>query len=234
MAACLAGGLAGCGAAASPAAPPTSAPAVPTAPTEARAKLAALAAAAKDRRLVASYTTGTGRSVLVVLAQDGSWRIDVPGGAHGGTVDIAIASTPNGLVHCVLPTGPCVKIPSLTPAVDPRVTHVFTDWRDVFTDRRAPLSVAAANAPAGVAGACYSVEPTAASLAAPVDPGIYCYLPDGTLTGAVTGSGTLVLAGTPSAAPPTIVLPGAIVPGQPLKTAAPPSPSPSAPGAPAP
>lgn len=232
------GGLAACG---SDAPPPDGTPAsavpVPTAPTEARAQLAAAAAAAKDRRMVAFYTLRVpnrpDRTVAVTLAVDGSWRIDVPGGALGGTADVAIAANSTGLYQCGLPTTTtpgtgCVKIggPDGTPpvAVDPRVQHVLIDWRDVFLDRRAPLNVAATDAPAGVTGACFSVEPTAASLAAPVDPGVYCYAPDGALTAAVAGFGTLVLAGPPSPAPPTAPLPGPVVPGPPLKTSPPPPP----------
>ena len=215
---------------------PASAAPVPTAPIEARAQLAALAAAAKDKRMVAFYTLRVphrpDRTVAVTLAVDGSWRIDVPGGALGGTVDVAIAANSTGLYQCGLPPGTgCVKIggPDGTPpvAVDPRVQHVLIDWRDVFLDRKAPLNVAVTGAPAGASGSCFSVEPTAASLAAPVDPGVYCYAPDGVLTAAVAGFGTLVLARPPSPAPPTAPLPGPVVPGPPLKTSPPPPPSPA-------
>lgn len=172
------------------------------------------------------------RTVAVTLGGDGTWRVDVPGGAHGGAVDVAIAGTKDGIYQCVLPASQpgsgCAKIapPGGMPSasVDPKVEHVFTDWRDFFTDRRAPLSVASAKPPAGATGSCYSVELTSASLAAPVDTGIYCYRPDGTLTGAVTGFGTLVLAGDPSPPPPTVRLPGHVVATAPLTTAAPPPP----------
>ena len=233
--------VAGCGGDAT--GPTVTAPSDPapvaTSLTGARVQLAALAAAAKDRRMVAFYTLRTGggpdRTVAVTLAADGTWRVDVPGGALGGTADVTIAATPNGLYQCALPSterpGGCVRVAArdgtLAAAIDPRVWRVFTDWRDVFTDRRAALSVAAAHGPPGVSGACFSVEPTSASLAAPMDPGVYCYAPDGTLTGAVTDFGTLSLASPPSAAPPTVSLPAPVIAGQPLRTAAPPPPSPS-------
>jgi hypothetical protein len=218
---------------------PTSAAPVSTALTGARAQLSALAAAAKDKTMVAFYTLRSGgradRTVAVTLATDGTWRVDIPGGALGGTVDIAVAAAANGLYQCTLPTtaqpGGCVRVAgrdgTLAAAIDPRVWRIFTEWRDVLLDRRAALSVAPGRGPDGVTGACYSIESTSASLVAPVDPGIYCYAPDGVLTGAVTGFGTLVLASQPSAAPPTVALPAPVVPGTPLTTAAPP-PSPSA------
>lgn len=210
------------------------APPAPNVPADPRGQLAALAAAAKDRRMVAFYTLRRPeepepRTVVVTLAADGTWRVDVPGGAHGGAVDVAIVAVANGVYQCVLPSvsqpGSCVRVAepgqALPAAVDPRVPHVFTDWREVFTDRRAALSVAPADPLDGAAGACYSVESTAASLVAPVGAGIYCYAPDGTLTAARTEFGTLVLASPPGAAPPTVSLPAPVVEGDPLPTAPP-------------
>ena len=55
--------------------------------------------------------------------------------------------------------------------------------------------MAAAQLLPGARGACYSVESNSAALAPPVDPGIYCYAADGTLTAARVGFGTLTLAG---------------------------------------
>lgn len=211
---------------------------VPTALTEARGQLAGLAAAAKDKRMVAFYLLRTperpDRTVAVTLATDGSWRVDVPGGAHGGAVDVAMSATPDGQVfQCALPStsypqGQCVKVGDADHAVpakvDPRVQHAFTDWLDVLIDRRAALSVANSTAPPGVAGSCFSLELTAASLVTPIDAGIYCYAPDGTLTGLVASFGELVLTGTPSPGLPTVPLPAPIVPGPALSTTAPPPP----------
>ena len=73
------------------------------------------------------------------------------------------------------------------------------------------------------------MESNSASLAAPLDVGIYCYAADGTLTGARLGFGTLVLASAPTAAPPAVTLPGPMVDGEPLPmTSPPPPPTPDA------
>lgn len=228
-------GLTGCGGAGGEPPPAQQAPAspVPTAPTEARARLAALAAAGKDRRMVAFYSWSTpgraDRTVTVTVAGDGSWRVDAPGAASDGAVDLAMVGTPDGGVHqCALPSagqpgGQCVRVGHRdrpVPArVDPRVQHAFTDWLDVLTDRRAAVSVATAAVPAGFRGTCFSLEATAASLAPPVDAGIYCYDPDGMLTGLVAAFGRLALAAPPGPAPPTVALPGPVVAAEPYPVA---------------
>ncbi|MEH1099197.1 hypothetical protein [Micromonospora sp. CPCC 205561] len=227
--------LVGC-AAAQPVTPPepTSTPA-PAGVDAARDELAALAAAAQDRHLVASYTLSAPdtppRTILVTSANDGTWRVDVPGGALGGAVDVSFATTADGLFQCALPSAArpepagCVRLGDPDDAVprrlDPRVQHPFTDWLDVLTDRRAPLAVSPAEPPPGVSGACYSVETTSASINAPLDVGIYCYGPDGTPTAVRTAFGTLTLTGAPGPAPATVQLAGPVVDAEPLGTAAP-------------
>lgn len=240
-----------------PAPVPAPEPAVEEQPASAREQLAALAASAQDRRFTARYTLttadGPARTVEVTRAIDGTWRVDVELGALGGTADVAVARTVEGLYQCALdalgpapapssgapdimaetPAGPaCVRVAEpdgrLPFAVDPRVQLPFTDWLPVLTDRRAPLSVSAATAPPGAGGTCFSVESTSASLAAPLDVGIYCFSTDGLLTAARLGLGDLSLAGAPGAGPPTVRLPGPVVAGEPLKMAAPPSPTPTA------
>ncbi|WBB65980.1 hypothetical protein [Micromonospora sp. WMMD812] len=212
----------------------------PVAVNAARDELAGLAAAAQDRHLTARYTLRRSgeadRTILVTSANDGSWRVDVPGGALGGAADVSIAATPDGLFQCGLPSAArpepasCVRVgdpdDTLPRRLDPRVQHPFTDWLDVLTDRRAPLSVSPAEPPPGATGACYSVETTSASLNAPLDVGIYCYEQDGTPTAARTDLGTLTLSGPPAPAPATIQLAGPVVDGDPLGTASP-SPDPS-------
>jgi hypothetical protein len=203
--------------------------------------VAARAPAAQDLVAVSFYTLrppegDEDRTVMVVRAADGGWRVDIAGGALGGTTDVTIAGTASGLFHCG-PDG-CVQVDELTPDVDPRVQHVFTDWLDVLTDRSAAVSVSAAAPPEGVSGQaraaesgdtqCFGVEPSAASLVPPLDAGVYCYQVDGTLTGAELELGTLTLTGSGDAAPPTVDLPGPVVAGEPLPTASPtPSPAPS-------
>lgn len=204
-------------------------------PSQPRTKLAARAAAAKDLRQAASYvlkTTGRpDRTVLVQRATDGSWRVDIPGSAHGGAVDIALVSTGGALHQCALPTGAeprsgCVRVDGELPASsDPKISHLFTDWLGLFTDLQQALAVSSSHPLEGAAGDCFSIESSAVSLRMPLDAGIYCYERDGTLTAAKFSVGTMVLAGRPGPAPPAIPLPGAVVPGPPLPLAAPPSPS---------
>jgi hypothetical protein len=204
-------------------------------PLDARTQLAGLVATAKDRHFTAGYTfTQTGRparTVTVTLAADGSWRVDVPGGALGGQVNLAVAGNRDGLYQCRLsgasPT--CVKATAgaLPAWADPQVHHPFVDWLDPLTDRRSAISVAAAPLLDGARGSCFSVEANTASLAAPVEPGVYCYDVDGTLTGLKVGFGTLVLATPAAPAPPTAALPGPVTGGPPLPVgAATPTPTP--------
>ncbi|MGK5675062.1 hypothetical protein ACSNOB_19745 [Micromonospora sp. URMC 106] len=227
-----------------PAAPPPPTPTPgPAGMDAARDELAALAAAAQDRHLVAGYTLrapdAPDRTIVVTSANDGTWRVDIPGGALGGTADVSFAATADGLYQCALPSAArpeppsCVRLGDPDEAVprrlDPRVQHPFTDWLDVLTDRRAPLAVSPAQPSPGAAGACYSVETTSASINAPLDVGIYCYDRDGTPTAVRIAAGTLTLAGPPAPAPATVQLAGPVVDREPLGTAAPePTDSPSA------
>jgi hypothetical protein len=208
----------------------------PAQPGDPRTQLAARAAIAKDLRQTALYSLKApdrpDRTVSVTLAADGGWRVDVTATALGGAVDISLVRTGGVLYQCALPsvTRPqsgCVRLQKVAAGYDPKVQHVFTDWLEVFMDRQAALAVTAAATLPGVQGSCFSVDTSAVSVKPPVDPGIYCYADNGTLTGARTGVGTLVLAGAPTPAPPSITLPGAVVPGQPLPNASPPAPSPS-------
>jgi hypothetical protein len=239
LATALSGAMASCGRDEPPDVPSTQQPSVP--PGE-RDQLAGLAAAAKDKRYVATYTLATAkrpdRTVTVALATDGTWVVAVPAGALGGLADIAIYHSGAGTFQCTLgpaagtagtrpdlgPLTPgCVAVASLPQANDPQVEHIFTDWIDALVDRATALSVAAAPVLPGARGTCFSVESTAAALAPPVDPGVYCYDPDGVLTGAKIGFGTLTLAGAVAAAPPSVTMPGPTV-SRPLLTMTAPSP----------
>ena len=229
-------GLAGAGCTGQPPGVDDGSEAQPVGQLDARVRLAGLVAAAKDRRFVAGYALSqpgrATRTVTVTIATDGSWRIDVPGGALGGQADIAVAGSNYGLYQCRLGADPaamasgCVRAAPadgvLPSAVDPRVQHPFVDWLDVLTDRKAALSVAGAAPLAGSRGTCFSVEPTAAALVAPIDAGVYCYDSDGTPTAVRAGFGLLVLATAVSAGPPTAALPGPVVPGPALPVTAPP------------
>ncbi len=208
----------------------------PTAPTDPWGQLAGRVAAARDSRYAARYTLQSrgrpARTVTVTVATDGSWLVTIPGGALGGAADIAVATTRTGLFECRLgPPTNCFRLgnPDTTfpAATDPRVHHVFTDWLRALGNRDAAISVDSAAPLPGARGQCFSVEPNSAALASPVDPGVYCYNDKGTLTAAALTMGTLTLAAAPAPAPATVVLPGPVVPGGALSTAAPPSPSPS-------
>jgi hypothetical protein len=208
----------------------------PTEPPDARAQLAALAAAAQDRHISARYTLSVPgrveRTVSVTSAPDRTWRVDIPGGALGGTADVSVAQTADGLFQCSLPSparpdpADCVRVGGpdqrLRSGIDPRVQHPFTDWQRVLTDRQAALSVAVSPTLPGVSGTCFAVESTSASLSPPLDIGIYCYDTDGTITGARLAYGTLILTVAPTAPPATVTLPGPVVDREPLRMAAPP------------
>ncbi len=229
-------GLAGCGGT-----PPvlpnqrSDASALPAGPADAWGRLAARVAAARDNRYIAAYTlTGGGqpaRTMTVTVAQDGSWMVTIPGGALGGQADIAIAGTVAGLYECSLSPRPqCMRIgspsASLPRRADPRLQHLFTDWLEVLLDRQAALSVASAATLPGARGECFAVDGNSVALATPMDPGIYCFDGDGTVTAARMTVGSLLLTGPPVAAPASVTLPGPVVAGGALSLAAPPPPPP--------
>jgi hypothetical protein len=228
---------------------PDPAPSVSARPAD-RDALAGLAAAAKDRRYVATYTLTAAkrpdRTVTVAIGNDGSWVVAVPGGALDGLADVAVFRSGAGLFQCVLgpaagsqgrrpdlpPVSPrCVRVSRLTERFDPRVHHIFTDWIDPLVDRATALSVTATDRLGGAEGRCFSVESTSAALAAPVDPGTYCYRVDGLLTAARVRFGTLRLTGTVADAPASVAMPAPRVDGDPVPMKAPPPPTTAAPTA---
>lgn len=236
----LTGTLAACGdpAPAIEPAPPTGS--IPPDSSATRAELAARAALAQDHRFSALYDYDAKdgrppRSVLATVAEDGSWRVDVPGGALGGTADVSIVQNAEGVFQCSLPsaTNPissgCVRVADPNKRVpkeyDPKVERVFRQWLGVFTDRQAPLSVTAAQPLPGSQGACYAIDSISASLKAPVDVGIYCYADTGLLTAARVAFGTLTLASV-AAAPAKVDLPGPLTGGAPMGLQSPPPPPP--------
>ena len=206
-------------------------------PGAARSGLAAVAALAVDRKFAALYTfespDGSSRAVVATVAVDGSWRVDIPGGALGGTADVSIVQNTTGVFQCSLPsaTNPinpaCVRVADPGKRVpkqyDPQVERLFRQALRVFTDRQAALSVSTAQPlPGAQGGSCFSVDTISASMDAPADIGIYCYTPDGLLTAARVDFGTLTIASQPAAAPASVQLPGPIVSGDPLGLESPP------------
>jgi hypothetical protein len=211
---------------------------------DARIALAAKAAMAQDHRYAALYHFDTGngavRNVVATVAGDGSWRVDIADGALGGTADVSIVSNADGIFQCSLSsaTNPvpaaCVKVAAPGKAVpktnDPKVERLFRQWLSVFTDRQAALSVSSANPLPDSKGTCYSVDTNSASLAAPVDIGIYCYADDGLLTAAKVEFGDLTLASTPVTPPAKVDLPGPVSAGPAMPMASPsPAPPPELP-----
>ncbi len=183
------------------------------------------------------------RTVTVTIAQDGTWLVAVPGGALGGTADVAIAGTPAGLYQCALGRPGrrqllvWVAAPGaqgdLPPATIRACSTCSPTGCRLLADRQQALAVnPATTLPGRRGGSCFSVEPNSAALAPPVDAGIYCFDADGMLTAATLGIGTCVLAGAPGAAPATVTMPGPVV-TRPAAAAwrrrrPPPSPTPSA------
>jgi hypothetical protein len=229
--------VAACGSSGAPAPQDTAGATGAAAQPDPRGMLAARVAVAKDQRYVAAYTlTVAGkapRSVLVSIATDRTWRVDIQGGALGGTADVAIASRPEGQYQCPInPASGCVKVAAngkkLPAGIDPRLQYVFVSWLDVLLDRQIPLSVAPAEPLAGTSAPCFAVEPGVTAIQPPIDPGTFCYNDGGILTAARLPFGQLMLTGEVVAAPATISLPGPVVDGAPLSTSAPPPPPPSA------
>ena len=231
-------GLAACGddAGGDPA-PAPSPSATTTAPAagapDARAELAGRAAKAQDKAYAALYTLEDGgpqpRNVVATIGADGTWKVDVGGGALGGTADVSVVSVAAGVYQCTVAAPTCVRVADAGKRVpreyDPKVHRLFRQWLGVFTDREAALAVTEVQPLAGAQGTCFSVDSISASLAAPVDIGIYCYADDGVLTAARVGYGTLKLVNQ-VAGPPTVPLPGPEIGGQPLGSAGPPPPPP--------
>jgi hypothetical protein len=237
------GGTAACGGSTPDATPSPSSSGASDAPdpADARADLAARAALAQDHRFAALYKFQApdqpARNVVATVANDGSWRVDIAGGALGNTTDVAIVSQPGGVFQCALPstTNPispsCVRVADpgkrLPQEIDPQIERVFRQWLSVFTDRQSALSVTKAQQLPGVQGDCWSIDSIQASLAAPVDVGIYCYAADGLLTGAKVDFGTITLTSKPVVPPAKVDLPGPVVDGPPLGLDAPAPPPPS-------
>lgn len=111
----------------------------------------------------------------------------------------------------------CVKVANAGEVVphryDPVFEHLFTDWLDVLADQNAPIDVFTASALPHSTGTCFSVEPSSASLVPPVDAGIFCFAPDGTMTAASIADGALTLDPPAGPAPPTNGLPAPITVG---------------------
>ena len=204
---------------------------------DARGDLAARAALAEDKAYAGLYTLDDGggrqRNVVATIGADGTWKVDVGGGALGGSADVSIVSVEAGVYQCTLAsannpiTPSCVRVADpggrVPRAYDPKVERLFRQSLTVFTDRQSALSVTEVRPLAGAQGTCFSIDSISASLDAPVDVGIYCYTDDGVLSAARVGFGTITLVSL-ATGPASVPLPGPEAGGEPLRTASPPPP----------
>lgn len=198
-----------------------------------QARLAARAAAAKDLHFVAEYSLTTSssdndRDIVVTIAEDGTWRVDIQDGALGGTTDVAFIGLADGQYQCGLSTTTdqgCVKVASATGTIpsslDPTVQYPFTTWLDVLTNQTVAVTVAVTTPLQNASGTCFSVEPTTVTLAPPIGSSVICFDDDGTMTGVKGTFGTMIVSGTPQTAPATVSLPGKIVSRSALPTTTP-------------
>jgi hypothetical protein len=152
--------LAGCGGGHPPSLvdPPASSPAVTT-PADPAGQLAGLAAAAHDRRYVAAYTLArpgaATRSVVADLATDGTWSVNVAGGALGGGGNVTIVGLKNGTYQCLL-SGPATTAATPTPTVPTAMPSAATS---------APAGASASAS--GTASRKASGSPSASTLPSP-------------------------------------------------------------------
>lgn len=228
-------GITACGDASEGAPAPSSEAPKPEVTSDARGALAARAALAMDKAYAALYSFDDGhgepRNVVATVGKDRTWRVDVSGGALGGTADVSIVSTAAGVFQCTLGsqsnpiTSTCVKVAKPGKRVpseyDPQVERLFRQWLSVFTDRQAGLAVTEVQPLAGAKGSCFSIDSISASLADPVDIGVYCYAEDGVLTAARVGFGVVKLVSQIDG-PPTVPLPGPEVGNAPMGMDSPP------------
>jgi hypothetical protein len=199
----------------------------------AQATLIGRVSKALDATFTAEYEWSSGGTVTVWAAQDGTWRVDVPDWALGGTVDVTVAWTTGGFFQCVADR--CVKIAGITGEIprdyDPRVQLPFVEWLPQLLDRHLPFAVSQD-------GDCFTLTPNTVVVDTPIPPGEWCLDDAGTILSVESGEfGTLELAAPPEKAVATVELPGDITDAEPLSRKAPeePSPSPTAtpsPGAP--
>lgn len=208
--------------------------------TKAASELAGRAAAAKDKHYTAEYKLTRGNkkdaepvTVKVAVATDGTWRIDIPGGAEGGKSDVTLAWNRQGYYQCTdKKESTCISIADAADDVpkkyDPVIQHVFTDWLDILLNHNAPLSTAFTKALPGAAkGTCYSLKRNSVNVAAPLPTSVYCVTADGTITAVRSSFGRLELASKLRDASPNTTLPADTGDDEPLGTSPPPSPKPS-------
>ncbi|THV40770.1 hypothetical protein [Glycomyces buryatensis] len=185
---------------------------------------------ALDTSFTAEYAWSEGGTVTMWAAEDGTWRVDVPAWAQGGTVDVSVAWTTGGFFQCAQER--CVKLAGITGEIpskfDPQVQRPFIEWLPQLLDRQLPFAVSQQ-------GDCFTLTPNTVVVRTPFPEGEWCLDASGTIVSVTGGDvGSLTLEGKPAAAVATVELPGEIVEGDPLGRKAPekPTPEPSASGTP--
>ncbi|WP_133884137.1 hypothetical protein [Glycomyces sp. NRRL B-16210] len=177
---------------------------------------------ALDATFTAEYAWSEGGTVTVWAAEDGTWRVDVPDWALGGTVDVTVAWTTGGFFQCA--AGRCVKIAGITGEIpedlDPRVQLPFVEWLPKLLDRHLPFAVAQE-------GDCFTLTSNTVVVASPMPGGEWCLDEAGTILSVTADFGTLELTGPPTEAVATVELPGEASDADPLDAKAPEKPSPS-------
>lgn len=189
----------------------------------ARAALIGRVSKALDATFTAEYAWSEGGTVTVWAAEDGTWRVDVPDWALGGTVDVSVAWTTGGFFQCAADR--CVKLAGITGEIpakyDPRVQQPFVEWLPQLLDRHLPFAVSQD-------GDCFTLTPNTVVVDTPIPAGEWCLDQAGTIVSVASGGfGTLELAAPPTAAVGTVELPGEITDADPLGRKAPEEPSPS-------
>ncbi|THV27533.1 hypothetical protein [Glycomyces paridis] len=178
---------------------------------------------AMDATFTAEYAWSEGGTVTVWAAEDGTWRVDVPDWALGGTVDVTVAWTTGGFFQCA--AGRCVKLAGITGEIpakyDPRVQLPFVEWLPQLLDRQLPFNVAQD-------GDCFTLTANTVVVDTPMPGGEWCLDDAGTILSVASKDfGTLELTAPPAEAVATVELPGDPSDADPLGAKAPPEPSPS-------
>lgn len=186
-----------------------------------RTVLVSLAADGSTRVDVPSGALSGGANVSMVSNSQGTYQCVLGGPAT--TFGTAPAASPSPSPSASIPpvtrwSAPaCVKVAEVGARVpnryDQTIAHLFSDWLDVMTDQDAPILVFEAAPLPHSTGTCYSVEPSSASIAPPMQAGIFCYEADGTLSAAALAHNRIVINGNPAPAPPGNPLPGPISAG---------------------
>lgn len=198
-------------------------------PAGAQAALTGRVSKALDATFTAEYEWSEGDPVTVWVAEDGTWRVDVPGWGLGGEVDVSVAWTTGGFFQCADQT--CVKLAGITgelpTAFDPEVQRPFVEWLPLLLDRGLPFAVAQD-------GDCFTLTPNTVVVNAPIPGGEWCLDAEGALVSmAADGFGTLTLVGAPQPPVETVELPGEVAEAEPVGHEAPePDPSPEPSGTP--